>query len=63
MIIKSLLLLQMVGSKIARLGVLFNVDQHVHLPSLIFVKVFDIAASSYRFVKQYFVLMKLYLVG
>jgi hypothetical protein len=48
----------MVGSKIARLGVLFNANQDLHSPSLIFVKVFEIAASSYRFVKQSFILIE-----
>lgn len=37
----------MLGSKVARLGMLFNADKDVYSPSLIFVKVFAIASSSY----------------
>lgn len=42
--------MQMEGSKGARLGVLFSANQDSGLPGLIFVKVFDITISFYRFV-------------
>lgn len=35
------------GSKLARVGVLFNAKQSSHLRSLLFMKVFEITASSY----------------
>lgn len=44
-------LMQIGGSKSARLGVLFSASQEADLHSLIFVKAFDITASTYRFVK------------
>lgn len=46
--------LQIHGSKNARIGVLFNADEETNLPSLYFVKVFEITASSYRFVTFFF---------
>lgn len=36
------------GSKGSRLGVLFSANQDTDLPGLLFVKVFEITASSYR---------------
>ncbi|KAG9141867.1 hypothetical protein Leryth_013981 [Lithospermum erythrorhizon] len=35
------------GSELARMGVLFNANQSVHLRSMLFMKVFEITASSY----------------
>ena len=44
--------LQIGGTKSSRLGVLFSVNPGPDLPSLLFMKVFEITASSYRFVKS-----------
>lgn len=44
--------MQMGGSKIARLGVLFNANQSADSSSLLFVKVFEFTLSSYRLVKK-----------
>lgn len=44
------IVIQMDGSNAARVGVLFIVNQHADVSSLLFVKVFEITASSYRFV-------------
>lgn len=43
-------MMQIEGSKRARVGVLFSVNSDAHLSSLLFVKVFEITASSFRFV-------------
>jgi hypothetical protein len=44
-------MMQIEGSKRARVGVLFSVNSDAHLSSLLFVKVFEITASSFRFVQ------------
>ena len=44
-------MMQIEGSKGARVGVLFSVNQDADLCSLLFVNVFEITASSFRFVK------------
>lgn len=43
-------MMQIEGSKRARVGVLFSVNSDAHLSGLLFVKVFEITASSFRFV-------------
>lgn len=43
----------MAGSNNARLGVLFNANLDAESPGLLFVKVFEITASSYRSVKYF----------
>ncbi|XP_065869567.1 UDP-glucose:glycoprotein glucosyltransferase isoform X2 [Euphorbia lathyris] len=40
------------GSKVARLGVLFSSNQDAHLPSLLFMKVFEITVPSYSHKKK-----------
>ena len=45
-----LLLIQIEASNRARVGVLFSVNQDADVSSHLFVKVFEITASSYRFV-------------
>ncbi|XP_031384011.1 UDP-glucose:glycoprotein glucosyltransferase [Punica granatum] len=42
----------MAGTKIARLGVLFNAKQDADLSSLLFVKVFEFTVSSYGYKKE-----------
>lgn len=42
----------MAGTKIARLGVLFNAKPDADLSSLLFVKVFEFTLSSYGLVHQ-----------
>jgi hypothetical protein len=44
------IMLQIEGSKDARVGLLFSGNQTTNLFSLLFVKVFEITTSSYRFV-------------
>ena len=44
-------MMQIEGSKRARVGMLFSVNSDAHLSSLLFVKVFEITASSFRFVQ------------
>lgn len=43
--------MQIGGSKYARIGVLFNANDDASLPSLLFMKVFEITASSYGLAK------------
>lgn len=43
-------MMQVGGSKIARLGILYNMNSSVDLHSLLFAKIIEIATSSYRFV-------------
>jgi hypothetical protein len=43
-------MLQIEGSKDARVGLLFSGNQTTNLFSLLFAKVFEITTSSYRFV-------------
>lgn len=45
------IVIQMDGSNAARVGVLFSVNQLADVSSLLFVKAFEITASSYRFVR------------
>lgn len=45
-----LIMLQREGSKEARIGFLFSANQSTDSFSLLFVKVFEITSSSYRFV-------------
>lgn len=45
-------MIQMAGPKSSRLGVLFSVNPGPDSFSLLFMKVFEITASSYRFVKS-----------
>lgn len=49
--------MQIAGSKNARLGVLFNAELDAESPGLLFVKFFQITASSYRsvYIKQYMI--------
>lgn len=42
-------MLQIEGSKNARLGMLFNADPNVGFPSLLFVKASEVAAASYGY--------------
>lgn len=42
---------QMKGSKVARLGVLFNCNHDADASSLLFMKAFEITTSSFRFVE------------
>lgn len=42
-------MLQIEGSKNARLGILFNADPNVGSPGLLFVKAYEVAASSHRY--------------
>ena len=44
-------MMQIEGSKGARVGMLFSVNQDADLYSLRFVNVFEVTASSFRFVK------------
>lgn len=46
------IMMQIEGSKGARLGVLFSSSQDSDLPGLLLVKVFEITTASYRFVKS-----------
>lgn len=43
--------MQIRGSKVARLGVLFSASQEADSSSLLFVKAFEVTASTYRCVK------------
>lgn len=53
--------MQIAGSKNARLGVLFNAELDAESPGLLFVKFFQITASSYRsvYIKQYMNLLQI----
>lgn len=46
------IMMQIEGSKGARLGVLYSSSQDSDLPGLLLVKVFEITTASYRFVSQ-----------
>lgn len=52
MMLQCFTMVQIGGPKSSRLGVLFSVNPGPDSPSLLFVKVFEITASSYRFVKS-----------
>lgn len=52
MMLKCFTLVQIGGTKSSRLGVLFSVNPGPDLPSLFLMKIFEITASSYRFVKS-----------